>query len=187
MLNLNTLNRAAMVGAAALALGAMTGTAGADETDEHGAYVTRLLMPIMSSSRGMELFVEKGCYSCHSVNGIGGEDAAALDAHDMEPYMNPFDLAAKMWTMAPYMIPAQEDELGAQIQFTGDELADIIAFLHDDDQQHRFTETSLSAEQLAGMHHMDGEPDGGGHDEAAEPDGDGHVDNDGDSDDPSEG
>jgi len=161
---------------------------------EHGAHVTRLLMPIMSSSRGMGLFIEKGCYSCHAVNGVGGHDAAALDAHSMEPYMNPFDIAAKMWTMASIMIPAQEEELGAQIEFTGDELADIIAFLHDDEQQHLFTEDLLSEEQMAAMHHEHGGASGdeahgeelghthaeGTHDEGTEPDAHGHDDGDDD-------
>lgn len=192
---MTSLQRAVIIGLGTLALGAMTAAATANEGESHGAHVTRLLMPIMSSSRGMELFVEKGCYTCHSVNGVGGEDAAALDAHDMDEFMNPFDLAAKMWTMASIMIPAQQEALGAQIQFTGDELADIIAFLHDDDQQHKFTEASLSAEQMAAIHHEHGgmtgdkahaeelghaHADADTHDESAEPAGHGHGDGDGD-------
>ena len=42
---------------------------GHDEGEDHGPRVTRLLMPIMSSSRGMNLFVDKGCVACHAVNG----------------------------------------------------------------------------------------------------------------------
>ncbi|MDQ7079759.1 MAG: c-type cytochrome [Paracoccaceae bacterium] len=114
-------------------------------TDGAKPPVTRLVMPIMSSSRGMQLFIDKKCYVCHSVNGVGGTDAAALDAHDMDEYMNPFDLAAKMWKMATIMIPMQEEELGKQIEFTGDELADIVAFLHDDRQQHLLTRDMLPA------------------------------------------
>lgn len=167
--------------------------------DDHGAHVTRMLMPLMNSRRGMELFIEKGCYSCHSVNGVGGEDAAALDAHNMEPYMNPFDLAAKMWRMASIMIPAQEEALGAQIEFTGDELADIIAFLHDDEQQHQFTEDLLSPDQMAAINHDHGGMTGteaheeelghahahgdDGHDESEESTGQTHGDGDGDEDD----
>lgn len=156
MFSINLRQRAAIVGLGSLALGAMSNVAGADGTGDHGTHVTRLLMPIMSSSRGMKLYVEKGCYSCHSVNGVGGEDASPLDAHEMGEFMNPFDLAAKMWTMASIMIPAQEEALGAQIEFTGDELADIIAFLHDDDQQHMFKADLLSPEQMAAMHHEHG-------------------------------
>lgn len=127
-----------------------------------GVTTTRLLMPIMNANRGMELFASKGCAACHSVNGVGGEDASPLDAHDMEEYMNPFDLAAKMWLMAPYMIAAQEDELGEQILFTGDELSNIIAFLHDDEQQNLFTEEFLEIMSADAPKHGDGD---GGYDD----------------------
>lgn len=112
----------------------------------------------MDASRGRILFAEKGCVACHSVNGIGGEHAAPLDAHGMEANMSPFDLAAKMWTMAPYMIAAQEEELGEQILFNGQELGDIVAFLHDDAEQHLFTEESLPER----IHDMMGEGHGHG-------------------------
>lgn len=143
---------------------------------DHGPHVTRLLMPVMSSSRGMDLFVEKGCVACHAVNGVGGHDASSLDAHDMDEFMNPFDLAAKMWAMAPFMIAAQEEAMGEQIQFTGDELADVIAFLHDDLQQHEFTEANLTPAALKMMDHQHGEKSGEeehedeiGHGETQEP------------------
>ncbi len=151
-----------------------------DATDSnHGSNVTRLLMPIMSSSRGMDLFVDKGCVACHAVNGVGGHDSSSLDAHDMDEFMNPFDLAAKMWMMAPYMIAAQEEAFGEQILFDGDELADIIAFLHDDVQQHEFTEANLTETALELMEHGHGEESaveeheeeiGHGHDEGEEHD-----------------
>ena len=41
------------------------------------------------------------------------------------------------------MIAMQEDELGEQIDFTGQELADIIAFVHDEKEQHKFTEADV--------------------------------------------
>lgn len=120
----------------------------------------------MDASRGRVLFAQKGCVLCHSVNGIGGKDAAPLDAHSMQELMNPFDLAAKMWAMAPYMIEAQEEELGAQILFTGQELGDIVAFLHDDAEQHKFTLDSLPeniGELLEGGHGHGGMPDNKDH------------------------
>jgi cytochrome c len=131
-----------------------------DDDDSHGVHVTRLAMPMMSSERGMELFVSKGCVACHAVNGIGGHDSSSLDAHEMDEVMNPFDLMARMWLMAPYMIPAQEEALGEQIQFTGDEMADIVAFLHDDRRQHDFTEDVMTPEVMKMMDHGHGQVSG---------------------------
>ena len=131
-----------------------------DGGDGHTPIEIQLIMPKMDAVRGRELFASKGCVACHSVNGVGGEDASSLDAHDMEPYMNPFDLAARMWRMAPFMIAAQEEALGEQIQFTGDELSAIVAFLHDDAEQHKLTEDSLSAEVMELMDHGHGEEPG---------------------------
>lgn len=119
----------------------------------HGA---QLIIPIMSPERGKKLFVDKGCVACHAINGVGGHDAPAMDAHRNMGMVNPFDFAAKMWNHAPGMIAAQQEAFGEQIYFTGEELADIIAFLHNDDAQHRFSEADLTAEARAKMHHEHG-------------------------------
>jgi mono/diheme cytochrome c family protein len=165
---MNTLFKRAALPAAAAALTAF-GAAGPalaqSDTAATDIPPTRLLMPMLNSIRGRELFVSKGCVTCHSVNGVGGEDAAALDAHEMDPFMGLFDLTAKMWSMAPVMIPAQEDELGGQIQLTGDELANLIAFLHDDVEQANLTLESLSHDQREMMEEMAGVHDGGGDEE----------------------
>ena len=34
-----------------------------------------LVLPKMDSKRGRELYVNKGCVACHSINGVGGADA----------------------------------------------------------------------------------------------------------------
>lgn len=111
--------------------------------DTHEPMESRLGKMEMDAAKGRVLFAEKGCVACHSVNGIGGEDATPLDAREMQHNMNPFELAAKMWAMAPYMIEAQEAEMGGQILFTGQELGDIVAFLHDPAEQRKFTEETL--------------------------------------------
>ncbi len=121
----------------------------------------RLIMPMMNSTRGRMLFASKGCVTCHSVNGVGGEDAPPLDAHEMRLFMNPFEFAAKMWKGAATMIALQEEALGEQISFTGEELADIIAFAHDEEEQHKFSEADIPPEILPMMTHMHGEPGGG--------------------------
>ena len=117
-----------------------------------------LMMPRMDPALGRKLFASKGCVACHAINGVGGHDATPLDAHTMQPMMNPFEFAAKMWAMAPSMIAAQEEVLGEQILFTGEELAHIIAFVHDDDQQHQFSEADIPPEIEPMMHHQHGDP-----------------------------
>jgi cytochrome c len=126
---------------------------GHGQTDDHTPMANMLGGIEMDAARGMVLFTEKGCVACHSVNGVGGEDAIPLDAHDMEKGMNPFELAAKMWRMAPVMIAAQEEAFGEQILFTGQELADIVAFLHADAEQHKLTEASLTPHMRSMMDH----------------------------------
>lgn len=119
----------------------------------HGA---QLIIPMMSPERGRRLFVDKGCVACHAINGVGGHDAPAMDAHREMGLVNPFDFAAKMWNHAPAMIAAQQEALGEQIYFTGDELADIIAFLHNDEAQHGFSEADLTSKAREMMHHEHG-------------------------------
>ena len=121
----------------------------------------RQIMPMMNSARGRKLFASKGCVTCHSVNGVGGEDAPPLDAHEMRLFMNPFEFAAKMWRGAATMIVLQEEALGEQITFTGEELADIIAFAHDEEEQHKFSEADIPPEIIPMMTHRHGEPGGG--------------------------
>ena len=108
-----------------------------------GGMMGGLVMPRMDPVAGRHLFATKGCVVCHSINGVGGTDAPKLDASTMKMPMDPFDFAAKMWRGAPAMIAMQEDELGAQIQFTGQELADIIAFVHDPMEQKKFSDVDI--------------------------------------------
>ncbi|RWA75462.1 MAG: cytochrome c [Mesorhizobium sp.] len=119
-----------------------------------------LMVPVMNPSSGRKLFAAKGCVVCHSINGIGGGDAPALDASTMLPMMNPFEFTAQMWAGAPAMIDMQRQELGEQIQFTGQELADIIAFVHDAEEQKKFSEADVPP-NIKKLLHSDTE---GGHD-----------------------
>jgi len=145
----------------AVAIVASMGTAQASHVkssvtvdQQHGV---RLVMPLMSPARGKVQFVAKGCVACHAINGVGGHDAPPMDAHNLKGgFMNPFDFAAKMWNHAPAMIAAQEGAWGEQVYFTGEELADIIAFIHDDEAQHAFSEKDITAKAKKMMHHEHG-------------------------------
>ncbi len=129
--------------------------AGSHEGTHKGVKIY-LAFPVMNAERGMQLFAEKGCVACHAINGVGGHHSVALDAHNMDPVTHPFDFVAKMWQMAPYMIKAQEEALGEQILFSGEEIANIIAFVHDDDQQHKFTEALITPRISKMINHTHG-------------------------------
>jgi mono/diheme cytochrome c family protein len=148
---------ASCAGAALLLLGAalpaplsaQESQAGSGATGMQGGQMPQMMMspgmmmPSMDAANGRKLFAAKGCVVCHAVNGIGGEDAAALDASTMPGMTNPFDFVANMWRGAPAMIDMQREELGEQIQFTGQELADIIAFLHHEQEQKKFSDADI--------------------------------------------
>jgi len=94
-----------------------------------------LAVPPMDAHHGRELFVERGCIVCHQINGVGGEVGPSLDAAAMPVPMNAFEFAARMWRGAGAMIEMQEQLLGEQITLTGQELADLVAFAHDESEQ----------------------------------------------------
>jgi len=97
-------------------------------------------LPPLSSERGRTVFLEKGCVACHAINGVGGDVGPAFDAAEMPKPMNAFEFAARMWRGASAMIAMQEDEqFGGQIDLSGQELADLVAFAHDEDEQAHLT------------------------------------------------
>ncbi|MGR3543173.1 MAG: c-type cytochrome [Paracoccus sp. (in: a-proteobacteria)] len=118
-----------------------------------GKLAPGLAMPEMDAAKGRLLFGSKGCVVCHSINGIGGEDARAFGAEYMDDPMNPFDFAAAMWRGAEPMVMMQQEELGGQIELTGDELASIIAFVHDADEQNKFSDRDIPQNIRALMKH----------------------------------
>ena len=118
-----------------------------------------LMVPHMDPVQGKKLFASKGCVVCHSVNGVGGTDAPKLDANTMKPNMNPFDFFAKMWRGARPMIAMQQNEIGHQIEFTGQDLADIVAFAHDESVQKTFKESDIPADIKS---HMESDEENGG-------------------------
>jgi hypothetical protein len=102
-----------------------------------------VVMPPMDPERGRHLFVEKGCIACHSVNGVGGDLGPALDAADMPRPMNAFEFAARMWRGAEAMTALQKDLLGEVISLDGQDLADLVAFAHDAEEQAKLTEDQI--------------------------------------------
>lgn len=146
---------------AAAALAAMAAPVLGQSDDAKGGMNMPLMSkglpePMMDPAAGRKLFASKGCVVCHSVNGTGGQDARALDAAGMAGLMNPFDFAASMWQGAEPMVALQREELGGQIELTGQELADITAFIHDPDEQANFSMADVPENIAKLMMKMDG-------------------------------
>jgi mono/diheme cytochrome c family protein len=99
--------------------------------------------PPMDAQRGREVFVQKGCVACHSVNGVGGDLGPALNAADMPSPMNTFEFAARMWRGAQAMTALQEDMMGEVISLDGQDLADLVAFAHDENEQALLTKDQI--------------------------------------------
>jgi len=102
-----------------------------------------LSMPEMDAERGKALFAERGCVICHSVNNVGSDIATSLDASNMSIAREPFEFFARMWRGAPKMLALQNADLGYQIDFSGQDIADIFAFVQNREIQEGFTEDDL--------------------------------------------
>ena len=125
----------------------------ADGHAESDDELSGLMMPIMNPARGKLLFASKGCVACHAINGVGGHGAPSLDAATMPRIMNPFSFAARMWRGAETMILLQQEIFGEQIELTGQELADIIGFVHNAEEQRNFSEADIPHEVLELIEH----------------------------------
>ena len=124
----------AAVSAVLLAAGAL-GTAHAAKT--------QVALPDGDAARGRALFVSKGCVACHAINEIGGVSAPPLDVEFAPDEIDPLDFVARMWRGAEAMVSMQQSLFGVQLDFTGAELADIIAFAHDPSEQRKFSEADV--------------------------------------------
>mgnify|MGYP001576818020 CR=1 FL=1 len=87
------------------------------------------------AAKGRAAFVEKGCVLCHSVNGVGGKAAPALDAPDDFVRPDPLEFAARMWRGAPAMVEFQSVELGYVIDLSADDIAQIATFAASREEQ----------------------------------------------------
>ena len=100
-------------------------------------------MASADAARGRALFVSKGCVACHAINEIGGTSGPPLDFEFVPGQVDPLDFVARMWRSAEAMISMQQSLFGAQLDFTGQELADLIAFAHDPREQRKFSEADI--------------------------------------------
>ena len=98
-----------------------------------------LVLPLVNIERGRRLFVNKGCVICHSINGIGGQAAAALDAEPGRTSIDILEFVARMLLGASAMLDLQATELGYQIGLIPQEIGDLAAFVYDPEAQAEFS------------------------------------------------
>jgi mono/diheme cytochrome c family protein len=103
----------------------------------------KLVVPMIDVGKGKRLFVERGCILCHSVNKVGGIAGPPLDAPKGGGPVDLLDFMARMWRGAFAMIELQGMELGYQLDFSGEDLGHIAAFLADRNAQERFSERDV--------------------------------------------
>ena len=81
--------------------------------------------------RGAALFESMGCAMCHSFAGEGGADAPPLDY--MRGHLSAREVAnmsGQIWNHVPGMLPHFKEEGIPFPTFTGDQMADLVAYLH---------------------------------------------------------
>ena len=81
--------------------------------------------------RGAVLFGSKSCSMCHSLAGKGGTDAPPLDS--MRGHLSAREVAnmsGQIWNHVPGMLAQFKEEGIPFPTFTGDQMADLVAYLH---------------------------------------------------------
>lgn len=80
---------------------------------------------------GRELFVSQGCAMCHSFEGQGGSDAPSLDSMKGELTAGEIaNMSGLIWNHVPMMKEAFAEEHIPFPEFTGNQMASLIAYLH---------------------------------------------------------
>jgi mono/diheme cytochrome c family protein len=80
---------------------------------------------------GRELFVSQGCAMCHSFEGQGGSDAPSLDSMRGELTASEIaNMSGVIWNHVPMMKEAFAEEHIPFPEFTGNQMASLIAYLH---------------------------------------------------------
>lgn len=113
-----------------LAVGGIAGYAVRGEP-EHSASEQLEAAQIGNVAEGRELFAEYQCSACHSYRGRGGSDGPPLDT--MRGQMTAQSIAnmsGNIWNHVPQMRRFFREEGLEFPTFTGNQMADLVAYLH---------------------------------------------------------
>jgi mono/diheme cytochrome c family protein len=121
------------IGAAVLVgVGGLIGiaVAGEEETKHTGSEPLKATN-IGNPEVGRHLFVSQRCSACHSFQGRGGSDAPPLDyMRDKMAAKDIAEMSGQIWNHVPAMVRFFREEDIPFPSFSGDEMADLIAYLH---------------------------------------------------------
>ena len=76
---------------------------------------------------GARLFRQKGCQTCHSVGGTGGQIGPPLDKYSK--YASPLYLTAALWRRGKAMAERMEERRVPRPTFEGNDIPDILAYI----------------------------------------------------------
>ncbi len=76
---------------------------------------------------GKKLFAQKGCITCHSIRGEGGNVGPELTKSKVS--LSPINAAAEMWNHAPIMEEKMEEKQLPWPKFDGNEIVDLVEYL----------------------------------------------------------
>lgn len=93
-----------------------------------GTYEEKVYMLPGNPTAGERLFVSKGCINCHSVSGKGA--SIGPDLGKVELYRSVTEIAGIMWNHGPDMWQEMEKKGIVRPSFSGEEMADIIAYIY---------------------------------------------------------
>jgi mono/diheme cytochrome c family protein len=121
-----------VAGAVLVGIGLIIGIAIESGNDNNSSATGALkASSIGNAAVGRHLFVTEHCSDCHSFEGRGGSDAPPLDY--MRGHLAAKDLAdmtGQIWNHLPAMERALKEEKIPFPNFSKDEMADLIAYLH---------------------------------------------------------
>ena len=95
-----------------------------------GTSTDRVYFEPGSPRRGQGLFTSKGCLQCHAIAGVGGHPGPDLGDRGRDLLGSVASIAGLMWNHSRPMEAESRRRGLARVTFSGQEMADIIAYLY---------------------------------------------------------